>query len=109
MPVWATLAISIGGFLYFLTFFPYIFVTAMYQRLSLAEKLSFCLLSNIAVALGIEYICKMEMKPKPYWFGKASNIMKEEDSQISDVIRNVYFEDDPVGLVPGISIQYLYK
>lgn len=35
--------------------------------------------------------------------------MKEEDSRISDVIRNVYFEDDPVGLVPGISIQYLYK
>ncbi|VFV26631.1 atp-binding cassette sub-family a, partial [Lynx pardinus] len=57
-----TLAIFIGGFLYFLTFFPYIFVTAMYQHLSLAEKLSFCLLSNIAVALGIEYICKMEMK-----------------------------------------------
>ncbi|VFV26632.1 atp-binding cassette sub-family a, partial [Lynx pardinus] len=46
---------------------------------------------------------------KSYWFGKTSSIMKEEDSQISDVIRNVYFEDDPIGLVPGISIQYLYK
>ncbi|XP_072607394.1 phospholipid-transporting ATPase ABCA3-like [Vulpes vulpes] len=58
----ATLAVSVGGFLYFVTFFLYVFVNTAYERMTLTEKLAFCLCSNVAVALGVDFICKMEMK-----------------------------------------------
>uniref|UniRef100_A0A8C3VQV1 ABC transporter domain-containing protein n=1 Tax=Catagonus wagneri TaxID=51154 RepID=A0A8C3VQV1_9CETA len=57
-----TFAVSVGGFLYFFTFFPYSVVAIMYEQLNLTEKLVSCLSSNIAVALGIDFISKMEMK-----------------------------------------------
>ncbi|CAK7303304.1 Phospholipid-transporting ATPase ABCA3 [Vulpes lagopus] len=57
-----TLAVSVGGFLYFVTFFLYVFVNTAYERMTLTEKLAFCLCSNVAVALGVDFICKMEMK-----------------------------------------------
>ncbi|XP_034843919.1 ATP-binding cassette sub-family A member 3-like [Mirounga leonina] len=165
----ATLAVSVGGFLYFATFFPYVFVRTIYTQMTLTEKLAFCVFSNVAVALGVDFISKMEMKeygvqwnnilspvnpdddlsfahimgmllfdaflfglmtwyidavfpgkhgvPKPwyffvqksYWFGKALSIKKKEDNQIFDITRSDYFEDEPVDLVAGISIQHLYK
>ncbi|XP_044771201.1 phospholipid-transporting ATPase ABCA3-like [Neomonachus schauinslandi] len=165
----ATLAVSVGGFLYFATFFPYVFVRTIYTQMTLTEKLAFCVFSNVAVALGVDFISKMEMKeygvqwnnilspvnpdddlsfahimgmllfdaflfglmtwyidavfpgkhgvPKPwyffvqksYWFGKALSIKKKEDNQIIDITRSDYFEDEPVDLVAGISIQHLYK
>uniref|UniRef100_A0A8C0NA77 ABC transporter domain-containing protein n=1 Tax=Canis lupus familiaris TaxID=9615 RepID=A0A8C0NA77_CANLF len=33
-----------------------------YEYMTLTEKLAFCLCSNVAVALGIDFICRMEMK-----------------------------------------------
>ncbi|XP_077930152.1 phospholipid-transporting ATPase ABCA3-like [Halichoerus grypus] len=165
----ATLAVSVGGFLYFATFFPYVFVRTIYTQMTLTEKLAFCIFSNVAVALGVDFISKMEMKeygvqwnnilspvnpdddlsfahimgmllfdaflfglmtwyidavfpgkygvPKPwyffvqksYWFGKSLSIKKKEDNQIIDITRSDYFEDEPVDLVAGISIQHLYK
>ncbi|XP_058425894.1 phospholipid-transporting ATPase ABCA3-like [Diceros bicornis minor] len=57
-----TLAVAVGGFLYFLSFFPYVVVNTVYEQLTLMEKLASCLSSNIAVALGIDIISKMEMK-----------------------------------------------
>uniref|UniRef100_A0A8C0MPP4 ABC transporter domain-containing protein n=1 Tax=Canis lupus familiaris TaxID=9615 RepID=A0A8C0MPP4_CANLF len=58
----ATLAVSFGGFFYFVTFFLYVFVSTAYEYMTLTEKLAFCLCSNVAVALGIDFICRMEMK-----------------------------------------------
>uniref|UniRef100_A0A287AX58 ATP binding cassette subfamily A member 14 n=1 Tax=Sus scrofa TaxID=9823 RepID=A0A287AX58_PIG len=164
-----TLAVSVGGFLYFFTFFPFSVVSIMYEQLNLTEKLVSCLSSNIAVALGIDFISKMEMKrrgvrwnnilspvnpddnfvfahimgmllfdaflygllawyidavfpgkygvPKPwyffmqkaYWLGKATSIRKKEESQVTNITHNAYFEDEPVDLVAGIMIQHLYK
>nr|XP_014713390.2 phospholipid-transporting ATPase ABCA3-like isoform X2 [Equus asinus] len=163
------LAVSIGGFLYFLAFFPFVIITIFYERMSLTDKLASCLSSNIAMAMGLDIICKLEMKkygaqwnnfllpanpgdnfalahvmgmllfdafwygllawyidavfpgkygvPKPwyffcqktYWLGKAASIKKKEESEISDISPNRYFEEEPVDLVPGIQIQHLYK
>lgn len=38
----------------------------MYEQLNLTEKLVSCLSSNIAVALGIDFISKMEMKRESF-------------------------------------------
>ncbi|XP_057605512.1 phospholipid-transporting ATPase ABCA3-like [Hippopotamus amphibius kiboko] len=57
-----TLAVSIGGFIYFLVFFPYTIILSMYEELSITVKLASCLSPNIAVALGINTLSKMEVK-----------------------------------------------
>uniref|UniRef100_A0A8W4FEP4 ATP binding cassette subfamily A member 14 n=1 Tax=Sus scrofa TaxID=9823 RepID=A0A8W4FEP4_PIG len=46
---------------------------------------------------------------KAYWLGKATSIRKKEESQVTNITHNAYFEDEPVDLVAGIMIQHLYK
>ncbi|XP_037671050.1 ATP-binding cassette sub-family A member 3-like [Choloepus didactylus] len=57
-----TLAVSVGGFLYFLTFFPQGIISNIYTQMSLIQKLASCLSLNIAMAMGIHFVSKMEMK-----------------------------------------------
>uniref|UniRef100_A0A8C0MQN9 ABC transporter domain-containing protein n=1 Tax=Canis lupus familiaris TaxID=9615 RepID=A0A8C0MQN9_CANLF len=46
----------------FLRYFCIKFLYTAYEYMTLTEKLAFCLCSNVAVALGIDFICRMEMK-----------------------------------------------
>ncbi|XP_075384227.1 phospholipid-transporting ATPase ABCA3-like [Tenrec ecaudatus] len=57
----ANYAVSLGGFLYFVTYFPFNIVSEKYTDLTLFQKLAFCLSSNIAMAMGVEQLVKAEM------------------------------------------------
>ncbi|XP_076997713.1 phospholipid-transporting ATPase ABCA3-like isoform X3 [Tamandua tetradactyla] len=57
-----TLAVSVGGFFYFLIFFPQGIISNIYAQMSLIQKLASCLSLNIAMAMGIHFMSKMEMK-----------------------------------------------
>ncbi|XP_072455492.1 phospholipid-transporting ATPase ABCA3 [Notamacropus eugenii] len=58
----ANLAAAIGGFLYFFTYIPYFFIGPRYNWMTLNQKLSSCLFSNVAMALGAQLIGKFEAK-----------------------------------------------
>ncbi|XP_021491365.1 phospholipid-transporting ATPase ABCA3-like [Meriones unguiculatus] len=44
---------------------------------------------------------------KAYWFGEPA--LKEEESEVTEITPNEFFEPEPKGLVAGIQIQHLYK
>ncbi|KAG3259460.1 ATP-binding cassette sub-family A member 3-like [Ictidomys tridecemlineatus] len=58
----SSLATSIASFLHFITFLPYLVFLRRYNEMSLSEKLAICLITNTALGLGTEKICKLEMK-----------------------------------------------
>uniref|UniRef100_A0A8C9QJC4 ABC transporter domain-containing protein n=1 Tax=Spermophilus dauricus TaxID=99837 RepID=A0A8C9QJC4_SPEDA len=58
----SSLATSIASFLHFVTFLPYLVFLRRYNEMSLSEKLAICLITNTALGLGTEKICKLEMK-----------------------------------------------
>ncbi|XP_072798873.1 phospholipid-transporting ATPase ABCA3-like isoform X2 [Vicugna pacos] len=95
-----TLAVSIGVFLYFLTFFPYDIVITVYSRLSLMEKLASCLFSNIAVALGIEFLSKMEMKKYGVkWSNLLSSVSPDDNLTFAHILGVLLFDAFLYGLL----------
>uniref|UniRef100_A0A4X2LRM6 ABC transporter domain-containing protein n=1 Tax=Vombatus ursinus TaxID=29139 RepID=A0A4X2LRM6_VOMUR len=58
----ANMAVATGGCIYFITYLPYLFINSRYNQMSLKQKLSACLLSNIAMTLGINLLVKFEIK-----------------------------------------------
>ncbi|XP_047570303.1 phospholipid-transporting ATPase ABCA3-like isoform X2 [Lutra lutra] len=96
----ATLAVSVGGFLYFLTFFPYVFVQTMYTQMHLTEKLVFCLLSNVAVALGVNIISQMEMKQYGVqWDNIQSPVSPDDDLSFIHIMGMLLFDASLFGLM----------
>ncbi|XP_044088738.1 phospholipid-transporting ATPase ABCA3-like [Neovison vison] len=96
----ATSAVSVGGFLYFLTFFPYVFVQTMYTQMALTEKLVFCLLSNVAVALGTNIISQMEMKQYGVqWDNIQSPVSPDDDLRFVHIMGMLLFDAALFGLM----------
>ncbi|XP_049760994.1 phospholipid-transporting ATPase ABCA3-like [Elephas maximus indicus] len=58
----ANLAASVGSFLFFATFFPFNVMIEYYGEITLARKLASCLSLNVALAMGINLLLKLEMK-----------------------------------------------
>uniref|UniRef100_A0AAQ5ZS07 ABC transporter domain-containing protein n=1 Tax=Amphiprion ocellaris TaxID=80972 RepID=A0AAQ5ZS07_AMPOC len=54
--------VSAGGFIYFLSYLPYLFLWPRYDQLSHAQKTSACLISNVAMAMGAQLIGMFEGK-----------------------------------------------
>ncbi|KAM9208961.1 phospholipid-transporting ATPase ABCA3-like [Dugong dugon] len=57
----ANYAVAFGGFLYFATYFPYNIISQNYAKMTLFQKLTSCLSSNIAMALGTQFLVKAEV------------------------------------------------
>nr|XP_048316464.1 phospholipid-transporting ATPase ABCA3-like isoform X1 [Myodes glareolus] len=55
-------AASAGSLLFFASFFPYNFISENYGTLDLTTKVTACLSANVALALGINILTKMEIK-----------------------------------------------
>ncbi|XP_051003132.1 phospholipid-transporting ATPase ABCA3-like [Acomys russatus] len=55
-------AASAGNLLFFASFFPYNFISEHYEGLALTTKVASCLSANIALALGINILIKMELE-----------------------------------------------
>uniref|UniRef100_A0A8C6FWC1 ABC transporter domain-containing protein n=1 Tax=Moschus moschiferus TaxID=68415 RepID=A0A8C6FWC1_MOSMO len=95
-----TLAVSIGGFLFFLTFFPFVVVITMYGMLSHTGKLVSCLLSNIAVALGINTISKLEMKGYgAKWNNFLSRVSPDDELTLAQIMVMLLFDAFLYGLL----------
>uniref|UniRef100_G1LHB0 ATP-binding cassette sub-family A member 3-like n=1 Tax=Ailuropoda melanoleuca TaxID=9646 RepID=G1LHB0_AILME len=90
----ATLAVSVGGFLYFVTFFPYVFVSTLYTQMALTEKLAFCLFSNVAVALGVDFI-----KYGVQWDNILSPVNPDDDLTFAHIIGMLLFDAFLFGLM----------
>uniref|UniRef100_A0A8C0GWN4 ATP binding cassette subfamily A member 3 n=1 Tax=Chelonoidis abingdonii TaxID=106734 RepID=A0A8C0GWN4_CHEAB len=58
----ANVAAAAGGFLYFFSYIPYFFISPRYDLMSHGQKLSSCLLSNVAMAMGAQLIGMFEGK-----------------------------------------------
>lgn len=56
------MAAAAGGFIYFLSYLPYLFLWPRYDLLSHAQKVSACLISNVAMAMGAQLIGMFEGK-----------------------------------------------
>ncbi|KAL3853226.1 hypothetical protein ACJMK2_016782 [Sinanodonta woodiana] len=158
-----------GGILFFLTYFPFFFLTDRYEDMSQGEKMAACLLSNIALAFGCNTIAIYEgtgegaqwsnfYRPgtvddnfslldalgmllvdtvlymlvawyvdnvhpgeygvaqpfyfpfmPSYWCGREIKDMNYESSTANSGQSSKFFERDPPGLTPGISIMHLRK
>lgn len=58
----ANVAAAAGGFIYFLSYLPYLFLWPRYDLLSHGQKVSACLISNVAMAMGAQLIGMFEGK-----------------------------------------------
>uniref|UniRef100_A0ABM5F152 Phospholipid-transporting ATPase ABCA3 n=1 Tax=Pogona vitticeps TaxID=103695 RepID=A0ABM5F152_9SAUR len=58
----ANIAAAAGGFLYFLSYIPYFFIAPRYDLMSHSQKISSCLISNVAMAMGAQLIGMFEGK-----------------------------------------------
>lgn len=58
------MAASAGSLLYFASFFPFNAITQFYGELTLTKKVAACLSSNVALALGISRLLKLELRRK---------------------------------------------
>uniref|UniRef100_A0A8D0TLS4 ABC transporter domain-containing protein n=1 Tax=Sus scrofa TaxID=9823 RepID=A0A8D0TLS4_PIG len=58
----SNLVASAGSFLYFASFFPFNTITENYGQITLTRKVAACLSPNIALALGIKLLVKLELK-----------------------------------------------
>lgn len=56
------MAAAAGGFIYFLSYLPYLFLWPRYDLLTHAQKVSACLISNVAMAMGAQLIGMFEGK-----------------------------------------------
>lgn len=56
------MAAAAGGFIYFLSYLPYLFLWPRYDMLSHSQKVSACLISNVAMAMGSQLVGMFEGK-----------------------------------------------
>ncbi|CAK7304089.1 ATP-binding cassette sub-family A member 17 [Vulpes lagopus] len=55
-------ATAAGGIIFFFTYLPYLYLTFSYPQRTYFQKVAFCLLSNIAMALGVRLISSFEIR-----------------------------------------------
>ncbi|XP_025772505.1 ATP-binding cassette sub-family A member 17-like [Puma concolor] len=58
----AHVATASGGIIFFLTYLPYLYLTFSYSQRTHFQKIGFCLLSNVAMALGVRFISVFEIR-----------------------------------------------
>ncbi|XP_074053373.1 phospholipid-transporting ATPase ABCA3-like isoform X2 [Macrotis lagotis] len=58
----ANLAIAAGGIIYFFSYVPFLYINFNFLKMTYLKKTAFCLLSNVAMAIGILFILKLEAR-----------------------------------------------
>uniref|UniRef100_A0A8C5L861 ATP-binding cassette, sub-family A member 3 n=1 Tax=Jaculus jaculus TaxID=51337 RepID=A0A8C5L861_JACJA len=96
----ANMAAAVGGFLYFFTYIPYFFVAPWYNWMTLTQKLSSCLLSNVAMAMGAQLIGKFEAKGTGIqWRDLLSPVNVDDDFCFGQVLGMLLLDSVLYGLV----------
>ncbi|XP_075384229.1 phospholipid-transporting ATPase ABCA3-like [Tenrec ecaudatus] len=129
----ANTAITIGGFIYFVSYLLYFVISPHYVWMTFHNKLFSCLLSNVAMVFGVNILIKLESLliwyveavfprdygvPYPwYFFGKYSywkenttSILRRRRKHLG-VKRNSeeFFEPEPENLMASIQMKNLTK
>uniref|UniRef100_A0A8D2DWM4 ABC transporter domain-containing protein n=1 Tax=Sciurus vulgaris TaxID=55149 RepID=A0A8D2DWM4_SCIVU len=83
----SSLATTIASFLHFITFLPYIVFVRRYNSMSLREKLSIGLITNTAMGMGTDLICRLEMKGfGARWNSFFSQVSPDDDLTLAHVM-----------------------
>uniref|UniRef100_A0A7N8Y067 ATP-binding cassette, sub-family A (ABC1), member 3b n=1 Tax=Mastacembelus armatus TaxID=205130 RepID=A0A7N8Y067_9TELE len=96
----ANVAAAAGGFIYFLSYLPYLFLWPRYDLLSHAQKVSACLISNVAMAMGAQLIGMFEGKGTGIqWHNMFDSVTVDDDFSLAQVLSLLLFDSVLYGLV----------
>uniref|UniRef100_A0A8C5GNT7 ABC transporter domain-containing protein n=1 Tax=Gouania willdenowi TaxID=441366 RepID=A0A8C5GNT7_GOUWI len=96
----ANVAAAAGGFLYFISYLPYLFLWPRYDLLSHAQKVSACLISNVAMAMGAQLIGMFEGKGTGIqWSNLFDSVTVDDDFSMAQVLCLLLFDAVLYGLV----------
>uniref|UniRef100_A0A3P8SAU7 ATP binding cassette subfamily A member 3 n=1 Tax=Amphiprion percula TaxID=161767 RepID=A0A3P8SAU7_AMPPE len=96
----ANVAAAAGGFIYFLSYLPYLFLWPRYDQLSHAQKTSACLISNVAMAMGAQLIGMFEGKGAGIqWSNLFDSVTVDDDFSLAQVLGLLLLDSLLYGLV----------
>uniref|UniRef100_A0A665VHB5 ABC transporter domain-containing protein n=1 Tax=Echeneis naucrates TaxID=173247 RepID=A0A665VHB5_ECHNA len=96
----ANVAAAAGGFIYFLSYLPYLFLWPRYDLLSHVQKVSACLISNVAMAMGAQLIGMFEGKGTGIqWSNLFDSVTVDDDFSMAQVLALLLFDSVLYGLV----------
>uniref|UniRef100_A0A671T4S1 ABC transporter domain-containing protein n=1 Tax=Sinocyclocheilus anshuiensis TaxID=1608454 RepID=A0A671T4S1_9TELE len=96
----ANVAAAAGSFIYFLSYLPYIFLWPRYDLLSHAQKVSACLISNVAMAMGAQLIGMFESKGTGIqWHNLFEPVTVDDDFSLAQVLGLLLLDSVLYGLV----------
>uniref|UniRef100_A0A4W6GA39 ATP binding cassette subfamily A member 3 n=1 Tax=Lates calcarifer TaxID=8187 RepID=A0A4W6GA39_LATCA len=96
----ANVAAAAGGFIYFMSYLPYLFLWPRYDLLSHAQKVSACLISNVAMAMGAQLIGMFEGKGTGIqWCNLFDSVTVDDDFSLAQVLGLLLFDSVLYGLV----------
>ncbi|KAM9392247.1 phospholipid-transporting ATPase ABCA3 [Pholidichthys leucotaenia] len=96
----ANVGAAAGGFIYFLSYLPYLFLWPRYDILSHSQKVSACLISNVAMAMGAQLIGMFEGKGTGIqWTNLFDSVTVDDDFSMGQVMVLLLFDAVLYGLV----------
>ncbi|KAJ7305756.1 hypothetical protein JRQ81_010122 [Phrynocephalus forsythii] len=96
----ANIAAAAGGFLYFLSYIPYFFIVPRYDLMSHSQKISSCLISNVAMAMGAQLIGMFEGKGTGLqWKDLMKPVSVDDNFTLAHVLGMLLFDSAVYGLV----------
>ncbi|XP_075998973.1 phospholipid-transporting ATPase ABCA3 [Genypterus blacodes] len=96
----ANVAAAAGGFIYFLSYLPYLFLWPRYDLLTHSQKVSACLISNVAMAMGSQLIGMFEGKGTGIqWSNLFDSVTVDDDFSMAQVLSLLLFDAVLYGLV----------
>ncbi|XP_056143491.1 phospholipid-transporting ATPase ABCA3 isoform X2 [Lampris incognitus] len=96
----ANVAAAAGGFIYFLSYLPYLFLWPRYDLMSHAQKVSVCLISNVAMAMGAQLIGMFEGKGTGIqWSNLFDSVTVDDDFSLAQVLVLLLLDAVLYGLV----------
>uniref|UniRef100_A0A8C2JXZ1 ATP-binding cassette, sub-family A (ABC1), member 3b n=1 Tax=Cyprinus carpio TaxID=7962 RepID=A0A8C2JXZ1_CYPCA len=75
-----------GGFIYFLSYLPYVFLWPRYDLLSHAQKVSACLISNVAMAMGLTFVSCVSSGTGIQWHNLFEPVTVDDDFSLAQVL-----------------------
>uniref|UniRef100_A0A8C5A8T7 ABC transporter domain-containing protein n=1 Tax=Gadus morhua TaxID=8049 RepID=A0A8C5A8T7_GADMO len=96
----ANVAAAAGGFIYFLSYLPYLFLWPRYDMLSHAQKVAACLISNVAMSMGAQLIGMFEGKGTGIqWSNLFDAVTVDDDFSLAQVLLMLLLDAALYGLV----------
>uniref|UniRef100_A0A8B9KRI7 ATP-binding cassette, sub-family A (ABC1), member 3b n=1 Tax=Astyanax mexicanus TaxID=7994 RepID=A0A8B9KRI7_ASTMX len=96
----ANVGAAAGGFIYFFSYLPYLFLWPRYDLLSHSQKVSACLISNVAMAMGAQLIGMFEGKGTGIqWSNLFDSVTVDDDFSIAQVLGLLLLDTLLYGLV----------